>query len=66
MSDLHTTAAYDGANDGSSRDKSPHLTMSATGPHRPEAGSPLERVLRRQAIPSGAGALLGFVPAQVR
>ncbi|WNB84448.1 hypothetical protein [Cellulomonas sp. ATA003] len=43
-----------------------HLTMSPTGPQRPEAGSALERLLSRQTFASASGGLLGFVPAQVR
>jgi len=43
-----------------------HLTMSPTGPQRPEAGSALERLLSRQTFAAGSGRLLGFVPAQVR
>lgn len=42
------------------------LTLSATVPERPEVGSALERLLRRQTGASGTGRLLGFVPAQVR
>ena len=68
MSDFPTSAFADSTGDGTpSRDPGAHLTLSPTGPQRPEAGSALERMLSRQSFPAlGAGRLLGFVPAQVR
>ena len=66
MSDVHHPARDD-ARDGRTVDgPTTHLTLSPTGPQRPETGSALERVLRRQAVVPGRGGLLGFVPAQVR
>jgi hypothetical protein len=55
----------DDARDGRPTDGQ-HMTLSATGPQRPESGSALERLLRRQVGAPGTGRLLGFVPAQVR
>jgi hypothetical protein len=66
MSHPHHPARDDDARDGRPGDGQNHLTLSRTGPQRPEAGSPLERVLRRQVAAPGTGRLLGFVPAQVR
>lgn len=47
-------------------DEGTHLTMSPNGPLRPETGSALDMLLRRQTLASRSGGLLGFVPAQVR
>ncbi|WP_298456986.1 hypothetical protein [uncultured Cellulomonas sp.] len=66
MSDYTTPSRAGMTGDGvPSSEQGPHLTLSPTGPQRPEAGSALERLLRRQTITTGA-TLLGFVPAQVR
>ncbi len=48
------------------RDEAALLTMSPDGPLRPETGSPLDMLLRRQTLGRRAGVLLGYVPAQVR
>ena len=47
-------------------DEGSHLTMSPDAPVRPETGSPLDMLLRRQTITHRSGVLLGYVPAQVR
>ena len=67
MSHGHQSARDDDARGGKGADvHGHHLTLRSTGPQRPESGSPLERLLRRQVAAAGAGRLLGFVPAQVR
>jgi hypothetical protein len=48
------------------RDEAARLTMSSEGPLRPELGSSLDLLLRRQRLRTGARVLLGYVPAQVR
>lgn len=66
MSHLHHPARDDDARDSRAADGGQHLTFPETGPQRPEAGSALERLLRRQAVAPSSGRRLGFVPAQVR
>ena len=67
MSDLHHPARRDGGHDGTSaREHGLARTISGAGPVRPEEGSPLDLLLRRQVGSPAAGRLLGFVPAQVR
>ena len=67
MSDFMHTARRPARPEGTSaRDEAAHLTLSPTGPLRPETGSPLDMLLRRQTLGAGARGLLGYVPAQVR
>jgi hypothetical protein len=47
-------------------DEGAFLTMSPDAPLRPETGSPLDMLLRRQTLTPRRGVLLGYVPAQVR
>jgi hypothetical protein len=47
-------------------DEGGQRTMSPDGPLRPETGSPLDLLLRRQDLATRTGLLLGYVPAQVR
>jgi hypothetical protein len=64
MSEFSTPARHIPGHDGFGTHE--QVTMSCTGPTRPEEGSPLARLLSRQATIAGTGRLLGFVPAQVR
>jgi hypothetical protein len=67
MSDLIDPARRPGRHQGvPAHDEAAHLTLSPTGPMRPETGSALDRLLRRQRLDMGARTLLGYVPAQVR
>ena len=66
MSHLHHSTPDDARDGGPADPQGQHLTLSETGPQRPEAGSALERLLRRQVGAPRDGRLLGFVPAQVR
>ena len=66
MSDLPTSARHDGGRDGRrTREHGAHPTLSGAGPVRPQDGTPLAMLLRRQSALSTEH-LLAFVPAQVR
>ncbi len=67
MSDS-TPPSRAGRHDGvPGRDEASHLTLSPNAPLRPEAGSPLDLLVRRQSLSAArSGGLLGYVPAQVR
>jgi hypothetical protein len=66
MSDFPTSARHHGRDGSGAPEHGVHGTMSDAGPVRPEDGSPLAMLLRRQSTLSVPGRLLGFVPAQVR
>ncbi len=68
MSDSqHRPARIHGVRDGRpAGDPGAPATLVPADAHRPESGSPLERLLGRQALGARADRLLGFVPAQVR
>ena len=60
----HSARRHDGV---PARDERSHPTLSPTAPLRPEIGSPLDLLVRRQTLTaSRTGGLLGYVPAQVR
>jgi hypothetical protein len=65
MSDFTNSARDLGRGVGAS-EHGAQRTASGAGPVRPEEGSPLALLLRRQSTLSAPGRLLGFVPAQVR
>jgi hypothetical protein len=66
MSDYTHSARHLGRDAFGAPEHTTQGTMSGAGPMRPEEGSPLALLLRRQTSLSAPGRLLGFVPAQVR